>query len=116
MSQPLLPTRFLFRFGAVPLPPRSARSRRSCRSSADGLGELEGQKSMADVRAAWSEAGLAFSVRVEGKRHPNWCREGELEDSDALQVWIDTRDTHNIHRASRFCHRFVFCRPAAGAT
>ena len=31
----------------------------------------------------------------------------KLEDSDALQVWIDTRDTHNIHRASRFCHRFI---------
>ena len=66
------------------------------------------------MRAAWSEAGVGFSVRVEGKKHPNWCRETKLEDSDSLQVWIDTRDTHNIHRASRFCHRFVFLPGGAG--
>jgi hypothetical protein len=78
------------------------------------LSELDGQKPIADIRAAWSEAGLGFSVRVEGKKHPNWCRETKLEDSDSLQVWIDTRDTHNIHRASRFCHRFVFLPGGAG--
>ena len=66
------------------------------------------------MRAAWSEAGLAFSVRVEGKKHPSWCRETKLEDSDALQLWIDTRDTHNIHRASRFCHRFIFLPGGGG--
>jgi hypothetical protein len=27
---------------------------------------------------------------------------------------VDTRDTHNIHRASRFCHRFVFLPQGAG--
>jgi hypothetical protein len=118
MSEPLLPTRFLFRFATdclyqpalgvkAPdeLPPQ-------CRLPA--LGELEGQKSFADVRGAWSEAGLAFSVRVEGKRHPSWCRETKLEDSDGLQLWIDTRDTHNIHRASRFCHRFIFLPSGGG--
>ena len=101
------------------LPVRRQPGRRSRRPSCaveyrlPSLGELEGQRSFADVRAAWSEAGLAFSVRIEGKRHPSWCRETKLEDSDALQVWIDTRDTHNIHRASRFCHRFIFL-PAGG--
>ena len=62
----------------------------------------------ADVRAAWSEAGLAFVVRVQGKRQPPWCRAGRPEDSDGLQIWIDTRDVHNVHRAGRFCHRFIF--------
>ncbi|MGD9721972.1 MAG: hypothetical protein AB7O59_10335 [Pirellulales bacterium] len=118
MAEPLLPTRFLFRFAAdclyqaglggaapkeLPVP---------CRLPA--LGELEGEKSFADFRVAWSEAGLAASVRVEGKRHPNWCRESKLEDSDGLQLWIDTRATHNIHRASRFCHRFVFLPGGGG--
>jgi hypothetical protein len=28
-------------------------------------------------------------------------------------VWIDTRATLNIHRASRYCHRYVFL-PAGG--
>jgi hypothetical protein len=78
------------------------------------LSELDGERSFADVRAAWNEGGIGFSVRVEGKKHPNWCRETKLEDSDSLQVWIDTRDTHNVHRATRFCHRFVFLPGGAG--
>lgn len=114
----LLPTRFLFRF-SVPCR-HEAKLGTSEPAELDAvyrlptLGELEGRAAFADVRAAWSEAGLAFSVRVEGKRQPLWCRESRLEDSDALQVWIDTRDTHNIHRASRFCHRFVFLPGGAG--
>ena len=117
MSEPLLPTRFLFRFAASCLHEPKLGPQSLAELHADhrlpALGELDGQKSFADIRAAWSEAGLAFSVRVEGKRHPNWCRETKLEDSDGLQLWIDTRDTHNIHRASRFCHRFIFL-PAGG--
>jgi hypothetical protein len=118
MSEQLLPTRFLFRFAAPCLydarigshPPGELGPQYRLPS----LGELEGQPAFADVRAAWSEAGLALSVRVEGKKHPNWCRETRLEDSDSLQVWIDTRDTHNIHRASRFCHRFIFLPGGGG--
>ena len=72
------------------------------------LAELDGERTFGDVRAAWSDEGLAFNLRVEGKRQPLWCRDSRLEDSDGLQVWIDTRDTHNVHRASRFCHRFMF--------
>ncbi len=37
-----------------------------------------------------------------------------LDSSDGLRVWIDTRDTHNIHRASRFCHQFVFLPTGGG--
>ncbi|MCH8923954.1 MAG: hypothetical protein IIA67_12500 [Planctomycetes bacterium] len=70
--------------------------------------ELEGRGTFADVRVGWSAAGLAINVRVEGKRQRPWCRESRLDESDGLQLWIDTRDTHSIHRAGRFCHRFVF--------
>ena len=120
MAEQLLPTRFLFRFaagcsydGALGSGPPSELA---AEYRLPSLGELEGQRSFADVRAAWSEAGVAFSVRIEGKRHPSWCRETKLEDSDSLQVWIDTRDTHNIHRASRFCHRFIFLPAGGGRT
>jgi len=68
----------------------------------------------ADVRAAWSEAGLAFTVLVQGKKQSPWCRTGRPEDSDGFQVWIDTRDVHNVHRASRFCHRFSFMPSGGG--
>jgi len=72
------------------------------------FGELESRRLFGDLRVAWSEDGLSFSLRVQGKKQTPWCRASRAEDSDGLHVWIDTRDTHNIHRASRFCHRFLF--------
>jgi hypothetical protein len=118
MTPQLLPTRFVFRFSAPcryaaslgSAPPREL----AAEFRLPALGELDGELPFADVRAAWSEAGLAFSARVEGKKHPSWCRETRLEDSDGLQLWIDTRGTHNIHRASRFCHRFIFLPSGGG--
>jgi hypothetical protein len=77
-------------------------------------GTSDREPSFADVRMAWSPEGLAFNVRVDGKQQPPWCREGRLEDSDGLQVWIDTRATLNIHRASRYCHRYAFLPCGAG--
>lgn len=112
MPSELLPSTFLFQF-AVP-----CRYRRTIWSAAGvkleethripSLGELDGQKPYADVRAAWNGTGLTFSVQVVGKKSSLWCRGTRLEESDGLHLWIDTRDTRNIHRASRYCHRFVF--------
>lgn len=114
----LIAPRFLFRF-AAPLryraklwTPKGLELDETHRLA--NLAELDGHRSFADVRGAWSEAGLAFSASVTGKQKPLWCRDTRLEDSDGLQVWIDTRDTHNIHRASRFCHRFAFLPAGAG--
>jgi hypothetical protein len=126
MSEPstnqLLAPRFLFRF-AVPV--------RRCdpiwksggielddsyqlvNLAALDQGTTDREPSIADMRMAWNAEGLAFNVRVDGKKQPVWCREGRLEDSDGLQVWIDTRATLNIHRASRYCHRYAFL-PAGG--
>ena len=118
MTDSLLPTRFLFRFSAPcryrdPLwSDDGAQLDESYRLI--GLAELDEPAAWADVRAAWSEAGVALWVRVRGKSQPPWCRESRPEDSDSLQAWIDTRDVHNVHRASRFCHRFVFLPGGAG--
>ncbi len=118
MSAPLVPTRFLFRFAAPcqrhdPLwTAKGSQLDESFRLV--GLAELEQPSLWADVRAAWSEAGVAFRVEVRGKKQPTWCRAARIEDSDCLQLWIDTRDVHNVHRASRFCHRFIFLPGGAG--
>lgn len=69
----------------------------------------------ADVRVAWSEAGIALNVGVSGKRQPPWCRASRIEDSDGFAVWINTRNTSQIHRANRFCHEFRFL-PAGGGS
>jgi hypothetical protein len=29
------------------------------------------------------------------------------ESSDSLHLWIDTRDTRDVHRATRYCHRYI---------
>ncbi len=38
-----------------------------------------------------------------------------MSESDGVQVWLATRDTQNIHRAGRFCHRFIFLPSGHGA-
>ncbi|MBI2824117.1 MAG: hypothetical protein HYX69_05410 [Planctomycetia bacterium] len=118
MTDRLLPPRFLFRF-AVPCRHHeplwtAAGTKLPPASRLPSFGDLEGLATFADVRAGWSEAGLAFYVHVEGKRRPPWCRESRPDESDGLRVWIDTRDTHNIHRASRFCHQFIFLPAGSG--
>ena len=57
---------------------------------------------------AWNKEGLLFVLNVTGKKQSPWCRPTRMEDSDGLQLWIDTRDSHTVHRANRFCHRFQF--------
>ena len=80
------------------------------------LNELEGQKSFADVRIGWRDDGIYFSVSVSEKKQALWCRETQLLESDGIQLWFDTRATHNIHRASKFCHWMMLMPSGGGAT
>ena len=116
MSDSLLPNRFAFRF-AVPCAHRSplwSEKPLDPKYRLVSLAELEGLKSPSEVRAAWSEEGLVFTAIVQGKQQPPWCRSTRSDDSDGVQFWIDTRDVHNVHRASRFCHRFLVMPTGAG--
>ncbi|MGA2034385.1 MAG: hypothetical protein ABSG68_19240 [Thermoguttaceae bacterium] len=124
MSESLIPARVLYRFSLPcfyhhPLwtADGAGLDERYRLASLAGLEAEPTQRSPSaalDVRVAWSEGGLALVVRVEGKRQPPWCRGTRPEDSDGLQVWIDTRDIHNVHRAGRFCHRFIFLPTGSG--
>jgi hypothetical protein len=67
---------------------------------------LEGQEPWAEVRVAWNPGGLAVAVEVTGKPGPIVHDPLRPDASDSLHLWVDTRDTRNIHRASRFCHTF----------
>ncbi len=112
MSPTLLPQAFWFRL-AVPCQrvddvPRSGGKRlldlpASCRVPLTAL--LDGREPWAEVRLAWNPAGLAVQVDAEGKLEA-------LADDDrpdglyGVQIWLDTRDTRDVSRATRFCHRF----------
>jgi len=114
----LIPPRFLFRFElslhrAEPIWGDPAAPLDEAYQLID-LTSLDGQRTFADVRAAYSNSGLRVDVTVAGKHQPPWCRESRLEDSDGLQVWIDTRPAGNVHRATQFCHRFAFLPRGGG--
>ncbi|MDH3718138.1 MAG: hypothetical protein OES79_08450 [Planctomycetota bacterium] len=122
-EQKLLATPFFFRF-ALPCPYREplwsgsgVQLDDACRLPTFGqLDSATGDERVewAELRAAWSENGLAFNLIVSGKKKSPWCRASRIEDSDGFAVWVDTRNTSGIHRANRFCHAFRFL--PAGAT
>ncbi len=76
--------------------------------------EFEGQKSYADVRLGWAEDGIYFSIVVGGKKRPLKCQETDLLRSDGVMFWFDTRDTHIVHRATKFCHWMKFLPTGGG--
>jgi hypothetical protein len=69
---------------------------------------LDERPTFGDLRIGWSPQGFGISLVVQGKTQLPWCRTTRLDASDGLALWINTRDTHNIHRANRFCHQFLF--------
>jgi hypothetical protein len=118
MQEQLLPPSFLFRF-AMPCRFRervwvSGRAKLDESYRLPTFGEMDDRGAYAEVRAGWSEAALALSVRVRGKRQPPRCDIGNPTDGDGLWIWIDTRRTDNVHRATRFCHQFVVLPTGGG--
>lgn len=118
MSESLITPRFLFRFAA---PCRWAERLWTAKGAPldetyrlPDLAELDERRAAPDVRAAWNERGLAFRIELRGKKQTPWCRASAPAESDGLQLWIDTRNVQNVHRASRFCHRLFFLPGGAG--
>jgi hypothetical protein len=54
----------------------------------------------------WNARGLGIAVRAEGVADAQYAV-GRPEGFATAQFWIDTRDTRNVSRATKFCHRFV---------
>jgi hypothetical protein len=116
----LLPIRFLFRY-ALPV-----RYDRKLPRSGKKLLDLPDDFALADVaaldkvepfgelRLAWNEQGLGISVEVRNKRSRLKSDVNGPDSSDGLRVFIDTRNTQNIHRASRYCHQFMLAPAGSG--
>ena len=67
----------------------------------------------ASVYAGWREEGLYFGVHVTKPAAAEVKPDRPLR-SDGLQLWVDTRDVRDAHRASRYCHHFFF-HPGKGS-
>lgn len=78
------------------------------------FGELEGRPVFADFRMGWHPDGIALSLSIFGKKQAPWCRVSRFEDSDGVALWIDTRYTGDVHRATRFCHQFMIMPQGGG--
>ncbi len=81
----------------------------------DNFAALSSQENFADVRLAWNESGLGFQVEVKGKEKEVQADADRPRSSDGAFLWIDTRDTRTIHRASRYCHQFCFLPTGGGS-
>jgi hypothetical protein len=78
---------------------------------------LEGRAPWADMRVGWNPGGLGVAIRVAGRTAPLAAPAPTAELADGVQVWIDTRDTRDVHRATRYAHRFeARLAPARGGT
>ena len=113
----LLPHRFLFRYS---FPVRYEQKIPRAGKKMLGLGieyqladlaQLDAANVFGKLALAWNERGLGISLAVEGKSDLPIADPLAPESSDGLRLFIDTRDTHNIHRASRYCQQF-FIFPA----
>lgn len=120
MSQ-LVPPRFLFRwsFSVRRLERRRHHAGRLLGLSEDfrltSLGELDNSACFADVRMAWSDEGIGLSVEVSGRSRPPKCLVEQPTTSDGLHVWLDTRNTQTVHRATKFCQQFSLLPMGGGS-
>jgi hypothetical protein len=113
MSVSLLPQSFWFRV-ALPCPKVEAIPRSKGRlldlpgtCALPDFRELEGRPSWAKALVGYNASGLGVAFELIDKAGPISPEPGNPSGTDGVQVWIDTRDTRNVHRATRFCHRFV---------
>lgn len=115
----LVPPEFLFRYTlGIPrvdrLPRRGKRLLnlpQECRLPS--LSDMAGRRAFGELAMAWNDHGLAVSVRVRGRNAPLQCDPRRPAESDGLRLWIDTRNTQSVHRATRFCQQFELL-PAGG--
>jgi hypothetical protein len=68
--------------------------------------ELENPQPHVELRAAWNAKGLGFALSVTGRTMPVLSNPQSPTNADSFELWIDTRDTQSVHRATRYCHHF----------
>jgi hypothetical protein len=75
--------------------------------------ELEDDDAIADVYWAWNENYFFAAFDVPDLGRPPACDPTHWWKRDGLRLCIDTRDTRDLKRATRFCH-FFYLLPVGG--
>lgn len=78
------------------------------------LSEVDGVPGFAELRLAWNPKGIGFAVIVRGKQEALECHPLSPTASDGVTIWLDTRSTQTVHRATRYCHQFCFLPQGKG--
>lgn len=68
-----------------------------------------------ELKLAWNPGGFAMELAVRGKKAEPTGRRHDLKHSDFVQVFLDTRHTANVHRATEFCTALVILPSDEGA-
>lgn len=113
MSTTTIPPSFLFRYAVAcrqvaKLPTggsRIAKLGKECRLPC--FATMDGQVEFATVWMGWNAGGIGVAFEVLGKEHPVHAEPAKPTGADGMSLWIDTRDARTIHRASRYCQRFL---------
>lgn len=71
---------------------------------------MNDEPAFADISAGWNADGLGFVIRVNGKPMQPTGTSKDVPRSDAVLLWIDTRTSGTVHRATEYCHHFA-CLP-----
>lgn len=79
------------------------------------LAEVDGAEPFADVYAAWNDDHLYFAVDVPQRTTKLRCDPQAWWKGDGIRLCIDTRDTRDNKRATRYCH-FIYVLPSGGGS
>ena len=77
------------------------------------LAGVEGQEPFASLYMAWNDRGLYLAAEVKRKSRYR-VDPSNYWQGDCLEVWLDTRDVKDSHRANRYCHHFFFLPGGSG--
>ena len=109
----IVPPSFLFQYSmAVPRVEAIPRKKGSLLQLDDSCrmfvpGSINDSDSLFGLRMAWNEEGLGVEIDVPGKKLPPAGRRKDLQNSDYIRLFVDTRHTANVHRATEYCCSMV---------
>ncbi len=104
---------YRFRVPACPDPSRTKTGRLlklSRMAQLPVLSIIDGRQTYSTLSAGWNANGLGIVISVRGRTQPLTGDPNRLEDSDCVELWIDTRPVGTVHRATGYCHRLA-CLP-----